>query len=99
MILAFSDDHGDDKSVKKDEIRRELLNFRKETQKPMIHEFYHKSTGIKSVLSQQKSKKYEVRKNFLSELLIIYVESTTISFNWLYLHEQIKCTYFSGTNS
>ena len=61
-MLAFSDDDGDDKSVKKDEIRRELLNFRKETQKPMTHERYHKSIDIEPVLSQHKSKKYEVRK-------------------------------------
>ena len=88
--MGFSDDHGDDKSVKKDEITRELLNFRKKTQKPMTHECYHKSIGIESVLSQHKSKKYEVRKIAYKN----YVESTTISYNELYLHDQIKCTYF-----
>ena len=62
ILLSLSDDNGDDKSVKKDEIRRELLNFRKETQKPMTHECYNKSIGIESVSSQHKSKKYEVRK-------------------------------------
>ena len=60
--MGFSDDHGDDKSVKKDEIRRELLNSRKETQKPMTHECYDKSIGTESVSSQHKSKIYEVRK-------------------------------------